>query len=50
MNPFIAMVIDATLGIKTGLSQMQESSNCLLDKRRDTVPCKFCGPGIPAKN
>jgi ribosomal protein S27E len=49
MNPFIAMVIGAILGLKRVCPKCKRVQ-IISEKRQDTVPCKFCGAALPPKN
>ena len=51
MNPLkVAMVIGAFLGLKRVFPICKKVQIVSSDKRRDTVPCKFCGADTPPKN
>jgi ribosomal protein S27E len=49
MNPFIAMVIGAILGLKRVCPKCKRVQIISSEKRQDTVLCKFCGAKLPPK-
>jgi len=50
MNPFIAMVIGALLGMRRVCPKCKKAQLVSSDKKRVAVPCKFCGVDLPPKN